>query len=110
MLAVSPRLAPVDGTGVVIDSCAVKPRVLAVALHGELLEIRGKAFEVLLVGKHGHRLGAKEIIIPDAQETHQHRQVSLERRGTEVLVNFVETGEHVVEILRAYRNHGGKAD
>ena len=90
MLAVGPRLAPVDRPGVVIHGDAVQRHMLAVALHGELLEIGGKALQILLVGQHGDGLGAEEIVVPDGEQTHQHRQVALERRGAEMLVHFME--------------------
>ena len=43
VLAVGAGLAPVDRPGVVVHRRAVERDVLAVALHGELLEIGGKA-------------------------------------------------------------------
>ena len=53
--------------------------MLAVALHRQLLEIGREALQVLLVGQHRDRLGAEEIVVPDGQEAHEHRQVALER-------------------------------
>jgi len=47
--------------------------MLAVALHGELLEIGGKALQILFVGKHGDRLGTEEIRVPNAKQAEQHR-------------------------------------
>ena len=84
--------------------------MLAVALHGELLEIGGKALEILLVGQHGDGLGAEEIVVPDREQPHQHRQVALERRGAEMLVHLVEAVEHGAEIVRADGEHGREAD
>ena len=66
VLAVGPGLAPIDRPGVVVDAHAVDRHVLAVALHGELLEIGGKALEILLVGQHGDGLGAEEVRVPHA--------------------------------------------
>src|SRR6516165_12112308 len=43
MLTVGTRLSPKDRPGIVIDLRAIERDVLAVALHGELLEIRGEA-------------------------------------------------------------------
>ena len=84
--------------------------VLAVALHRQLLEIGRESLQVLLVRQHGDRLGAEEIVVPDAQKAHEHRQVALERRGAEVLVHLVEAVEHGAEIVRADGQHGRKAD
>src|SRR5215467_10839505 len=49
VLAVGPRLAPVDRPRVVVHALAAQADVLAVRLHGQLLEIRGKSLQVLLV-------------------------------------------------------------
>ena len=50
--------------------------MLAVALHGELLEVGGEALEVLLVGEDGDGLGAEEIGVPDGEQAHQDGQVA----------------------------------
>src|SRR5262245_5514363 len=110
MLAVGARLSPKDRPGIVIDLYAIERDVLAVALHGELLEIRGKPLQVLFVGQHRDGLGAEEIVVPDADQTHQHRQIALEGRGAEMLVHFTEASQHGVEMVRADRQHGREAD
>src|ERR1700724_201736 len=38
------------------------------------------ALQILLIGEHGDSLGAKEVIVPDGEQAHQHRQVAIERR------------------------------
>ena len=58
MLAVGPRFAPVDRACLVIHLPAIQRDVLTVALHRQLLQIRGKAFQVLFVGQDRHRLRA----------------------------------------------------
>ena len=52
--------------------------VLAVALHRELLQVRGEASQVLVVGQHRSGLRAEEIAVPDRQDAEQHREVALE--------------------------------
>src|SRR3954447_2321440 len=69
MLAVGSRLTPVDRPGVVIHSCAVDRDMLAVALHRQLLEVGGKALQILLIGQHGDGLGAEEVVVPDGEQT-----------------------------------------
>ena len=68
MLAVGARLAPVDRAGLVVDALAIERHMLAVALHRELLQIRRKALEVLLVGQHGDGRRVEEIAVPDRQQ------------------------------------------
>ena len=110
MLPVRARLAPVDGTRLVVHRLALDRHVLSVALHRQLLEICGEPFQVVLVRQHRDRRGAEEVRVPDRQQTHDHRQVSLERCRPEVLVHGVEAVEHSPEVLRADRDHGGQAD
>src|SRR5712691_2490158 len=57
MLAIGSRLTPVDGAGIVADSLAVQGDVLAVALHGQLLQIGWESLQVLLVRQHRDGLG-----------------------------------------------------
>ena len=84
--------------------------MLAVALHGELLEIGGKALQILLIGQHGDGLGAEEIVVPDGEQAQQHRQVALKRRGAEMLVHRMEAIQHGAEIVRADGDHGREPD
>ena len=110
MLAVGARLAPVDRPRLIVDARAVERDVLAVALHRQLLEVRGKALQVLLVRQHRDRLRAEEIVVPDREQPHEHRQVALERRACGNAVHRVKAGEHGAEVLRADREHGRQAD
>ena len=110
MLAVGSRLAPVDRPGLVLGRSPIHRHMLAVALHRQLLEVGGKALQVLLVGQHGDGLGAEEVGVPDGQQSHEHRQIALEGCGSEVLVHLVEPVEHAPELLRADRQHRREAD
>ncbi len=110
VLAVGAGLAPVDRSGRMRDRLAVERHVLAVALHGQLLEIGRETLEILLVGQHCDGLCAEEVVVPDADEAHEHRQVAVERRRAEVLVDGVEAVQHGAEVVGADRQHGGEAD
>ena len=110
VLAVGARLAPVDRAGIVGDFVAIERDVFAVALHRQLLQIGREALQVLLVGQHRNGLGAEEVVVPDRQEPHEHRQVALEGRGAEVLVHLVEAVQHGAEIIRADGQHRREAD
>ena len=87
VLAVGAGLAPHDRAGLHGDGVAVEVDRLAVALHVELLQVRGEAGEVLAVRQDRLGLGAEEVVVPDADEAEQHGQVPLDRRGAEVLVD-----------------------
>ena len=84
--------------------------MLAVALHRQLLQIRRKSLQVLLVGQDSHGLRAEEIVVPDGQQAHEHRQVALERSRAEVLVHLVEAVEHGAEVLRPDGQHRRETD
>ena len=84
--------------------------MLAVALHRQLLEIGWEPFQVLLVRQYRDRLRSEEIVVPDGQQAHEHRQVALERRGAEVLVHLVEAIQQSAEVIRADSTHGRQAD
>ena len=78
-----------------------RQHALAVALHLQLLEIGGKAREALVVGDHGLRGVAEDVAVPDAEEPHQHRDVLVERRLAEVLVDVVAAAQEFLEQLGA---------
>ena len=110
VLAVGAGFAPIDRTCVGIHMGAIEFHMLAVALHGELLEVGGEAFQVLVVGQHGNGLSAVEVVIPQGQEAVEDGDVLLEGRGAEVLIHRMESGEHFAEVVRAEGDHVGEAD
>src|SRR5215510_406943 len=110
MLTIGSRLPPIDWTRIVIDPLTIESHMLTVALHGQLLQISRKALEILLIGQHRHGLCAEEVVVPDGQEAHEHRQVALKGRCAEVLIHLVKAVQHRAEIIRADRNHRRKAD
>ena len=112
MLAVGAGLAPEDLTGIGGHSTAVPADVLAVGLHGELLQVGREAVQILAVRKHGVALGTEEVDVPDVEQAHQRDGVALERRVAEVLVDGMEALEELLEALGAEHDdqrqaHGG---
>src|ERR1043166_586383 len=67
MLSVRPRFAPIDRPGIVVDLFTIQSDVLAITLHCQLLEISGKSFQVLLVGKDGDCLRIEEVRIQECK-------------------------------------------
>lgn len=112
MLAVGAGLAPEDLAGIGGHSAAVPADVLAVGLHGELLQVGRETVQILAVRKHGVALGAEEVDVPDVEQAHQRDGVALERRVAEVLVDGMEALEELLEALGAEHDdqrqaHGG---
>src|SRR5438874_9774074 len=68
VLAVGARLAPVDRPGLVTDRRAADRHALAVRFHRQLLQVGREALEVLIVGQHGDRLRAEEVVVPDRKQ------------------------------------------
>src|SRR4030095_15256626 len=104
VLPVGPGLPPVDRSGVVVDVATLERHMLAVTLHGELLEVGGKALQILLIRQHCDGLGAEEIGVPDTEKAEQYRQVALEGRCPEMLVHLSKTVKHGAE------NGGGDSE
>src|SRR5437867_9649437 len=110
MLPVCPRLTPVDRTGLACDLVSVDRDMFAVALHRQLLQIRREPLQVLLVRQDGDSLRAEEVVVPGGQQTHQHRQIPLERRRMKMLIHLVEPVQHGAEMVRPDGDHRRKAD
>src|SRR6266446_7158513 len=83
--------------------------MLAVALHVELLEVGRQVPKVVIIGQDCYGLSAEEVVVPDANESQQHGQVTLKGSRAEMLVHGVESGEHLVELFRAKSDHQGQA-
>src|ERR1700722_2460361 len=81
MLTVGSRLAPINRPGRIGHLLPLERDMLSVALHSQLLQICGKALQVLLVRQYGNSLRAEEVVVPDGKKTHQHRQVAIEGSG-----------------------------
>ena len=74
---------------------------LAVAFHVALLEVGREAVHVLVVGEESLGVGAKEIVVPEADEAEGHGKIFFRRRVEEVLIHGVGAGEEFLEILEA---------
>src|SRR5215467_12175738 len=110
VLAVRPRLAPDDRPCLIVDGRAIQRHVLAVALHGQLLQIGRKALEILLVGEDADRLRPEEVVVPDAEEPHENGQIARKWGGAKVLVHSVEATEHGAKVVWTDGEHRRQAD
>src|SRR5215813_7317527 len=87
VLAVCSRLTPVDWAALVRYGESLQRDLLAVALHSQLLEIRGEPLQVLFIRQDCNGLCIEAVVIPDGEQSHQYRQVARERRGTKMLIH-----------------------
>ena len=109
MLAVGAGLAPEDLAGLGGDGAAIPADLLAVGLHGELLQVGGEAVQVLHVRQHGVALGLEEVHVPNVDEAHERDDVLLERLGLEGAVHVIEALEEVLEDVLAEGEDEGQA-
>src|SRR5215831_12857773 len=99
MLAVGAGLAPIHRTGFIVNDNSIDRDMLAITLHRQLLQISGKSLEILLVRQNSDGMGAEEIVVPHADETHEHREILSKWRILEMLIHLMEPVQHVAEIV-----------
>src|SRR5215470_12931057 len=110
VLPIGSWLTPVNRTGIASDLLSVQRNVLSIALHRQLLEIGGKALQILLIRQHSHCLSVEKVVVPKRQQAHQHREIAFKRYRAEVFIHLVKATEHRTEVFRTDGNHGRKAD
>ena len=110
VLAVRTRFAPEDRAGLVIDAQGVAVNGLAVRFHVGLLEVGGKAVQVLVVREHRVAGSAEEVVVPHADEGEDDRHVLVGRGGLEVLIHLVGALVELHVVLEADAESDGEAD
>ena len=110
VLAVRTRFAPEDRTRLVVHALAVTVNGLAVGFHVCLLEVGGEAVQVLVVREHGVARCAKEVVVPNADEGEDDREVLVDRSGLEMLIHFVCALVELHVVFEADAEADGKTD
>ena len=110
MLAVGAGLPPNHGAGLIIHPQPIFGNALAIAFHIALLEIVSKTLHGLVVGKNGVRLCVKEIVVPNAQERHDDRDILGKRSGAKIVINGVRPAQQGLKIVHADVDGDGKTD
>src|SRR6266581_3180174 len=110
MLAVGSGLPPDNRPRLVVHPPALQVDALPIALHIELLEVGRQTSKVIVIGQDRHGFSTEEVVIPDANQPQEDRQVALKRSGAEMFIHCVEASEHLAKLLRANSDHQGKAD
>ncbi len=65
---------------------------------------------VLVVRQNRFGFSTKEIVVPDANQCQQHRQVLLSRRRGEVLVHGMCAAQQLLEVIETNRENDRQAD
>ena len=110
VLAVGTHATPDDRAGGVIHRLAILGHPFAVALHVQLLQMVRQAGQIVIVGQYRVAFGIPEVVVPDAQHGHDHRQVLLQRGGAEMLVQLMGSGQQGAEIVHAHAQGNRQAD
>ena len=110
VLRVGGRLAEQDRARGVLDVVARAGDGLAVAFHGELLQVGREAVQVLVKGSDEVRLGAEEVAVPHTQQAAEHGDVLLQRGLAEVLIHGIGTGQELVEVVETNVESNGEAN
>ena len=101
VLTVSAWFTPDNRASLVIHNVTVTVNILTVGLHIALLEVRRETVHILVIRQNRLSFRTKEIVVPDANQRQQYRQVFLGRRGGEMLVHRVCARKQFNEVIKA---------
>ena len=101
VLAVRTRFAPEDRACLIVNALGIAIHSLTVGFHVCLLEVSGQAVQILVVREHCVARSAKEVVVPDADESEDHRKVLVCRSGLEMLIHFISTLVKLHVVLEA---------
>ena len=90
VLPVGSRLPPDDRSGLIVHRPALQIDMLAIALHIELLQVGRQAPEIMVIGQDRHSLSAEKVVISDADQSQEYRQVALKGSRAEMFIHRVE--------------------
>lgn len=110
VLGIGGRLAKQDGTGGVLDVFTRAGNSLAVALHGQLLQVGGESVQVLIERRNQVSLGTEEVAVPHTQQTANGGNVLLQGSFAEVLVHGLGTSQELVEVIVTDVEGDGETD
>lgn len=99
VLAIGAWFSPNDWAGVVVDALASLRNTFAVALHVTLLEVGGKAVQILIVWKKCVCFSAKEIRVPNTEQCQNDWCILLEWSIYEVLIHKIGTFQQLFKVF-----------
>src|SRR6266487_394936 len=110
VLSICAGLSPDDGSGLVVHLPALEIYMLSVALHIKLLKVGAETPKIMVIGQDRYSLSPKEIVVPDTNQSEEHRQVAFKRSSAEVLIHLMEAGQHFAKVFRANSDHQRKSN
>src|SRR5690625_229967 len=102
MLSVCTRLTPYNWTSFVVNHFTIMRNLLAVTFHITLLEIVGEVHEIVVIRQNGVALGIPEVVVPNAQKTHNNGNVAVQRRSTEMFIRGMGTCQQLLMVVQTY--------
>ena len=110
VLTVGTRLTPDNRAGLVIHRLTVAIHILTVGLHVALLEVSRKTVHVLIVWQNRFSFSAIEIVVPQANQRQQYRQVVRQLCFGEVTIHRMRAGQQLLEIIKTNRQRNRQTD
>ena len=102
MLYVSAGLAPDDWPCLVLDRLTITSYIFPITLHIALLKIGRETVQVLVIRQNSLRLCPKEVIVPNADQPKQNRQVLFEIGIAKMEIHRMETFQQLPEVVKTY--------
>ncbi len=102
MLASGTRLSPYYCTCLVVYRIAFSRDLLAAAFHISLLQVSREISQILVIRQDRMAFRSQEIVVPDPQEPHDYRDVSVEGFGSEMFIYLVCACQKGFEVVHSY--------
>ena len=83
---------------------------LAVTFHVQLLEVVRQAAQIMVIRQDGMGLCIPEIVVPDAEQCHYHREILLQRGIPEVGIHRMCAGQQTPEVVHTNGQCYGQAN
>ena len=110
VLAVGSGFAPYHRSSRIGDALAAAVQVLPVGFHVHLLQKRGEAVQVLVVGQYGVRRGPEEVAVPNSECGHQPGNILAERGLGGMAVDALGSGQECAKSVCPNGNGEWKPD
>ncbi len=102
MLPVGSWLPPKYWPGLIAYRLPRPSDALAVALHIRLLQVIREIGQILIVWEDSAAFRTPEVVVPDAEQPHDHGDIPIQGRSAEVFVHFVCARQHRLETIHSY--------
>lgn len=110
MLYVGAGAAEQNWTGGIFDELVVFVHRFAVAFHIKLLQITRQIAQILIVGNDAMAAETEKVVVPNAEQCQNDRNIPVKRRMTEMQIHRVGAVEHFLKVFHPYGKGNRQAD